>query len=65
MTLYAIQTLIQSGILNCYSQKVVHLLKWRIFDEAPYAGKAKTKFRAGYNNYESAHSHIEKKRKVS
>ena len=59
------QTLIQSGILNCNSQKVVYLLKCRICDEAPYVGKAKTKFRVGYNNYESAHSPIEKKRKVS
>ena len=65
VTLYAIQTLIESGILNCNSQKVVYLLKCRICDEAPYVGKAKTKFRAGYNNYESAHSPIEKKRKVS
>ena len=35
---------IQSGILNCYPQKVVYLLKCRICGEAPYVGKAKTKF---------------------
>ena len=51
---------IQSGILNCNSQKVVYLLKCRICGEAPYVGKAKTKFRARFNNYKSAHSHIEK-----
>ena len=36
---------IQSGILNCNSQKVVYLLKCRICGEVPYIGKAKTKFR--------------------
>ena len=37
---------IQSGVLNCYSQKVVNLLKCRICGEASYVGEAKTKFRA-------------------
>ena len=46
---------IQSGVLNCNSQKVVYLLKCRICGEAPYVGKAKTKFRARFNNYKSAH----------
>ena len=46
---------VQSGILNCNSQKVVYLLKCRICDEAPYVGKAKMKFRAKFNNYKSAH----------
>ena len=32
---------IQSGILNCNSQKVVYLLKCRICGEASYVGKAK------------------------
>ena len=41
---------IQSGILNCNSQKVVYLLKCRICGEACYVGKAKTKFRAKFNN---------------
>ena len=35
---------IQSGILNCNSQKVVYLLKCKICGKAPYVGKAKTKF---------------------
>ena len=56
---------IQSGILNCNSQKVVYLLKCRICGEAPYVGKAKTKFRARFNNYKSAHRSYRKKRKVS
>ena len=46
---------IQSGVLNCNSQKVVYLLKCRICGETPYFGKAKTKFRVRFNNYKSAH----------
>ena len=56
---------IQSGILNCNSQKVIYLLKCRICGEAPYVGKAKTKFRARFNNYKSGHRSYRKKRKVS
>ena len=37
---------IQSGMLNCNSQKVVYFLKCRICDEAACVGKAKSKFRA-------------------
>ena len=55
---------IQSGVLNCNSQKVVYLLKCRICGEAPYVGKAKTKFRARFNNYKSAHKSYRKKGKV-
>ena len=33
--------------------------------EAPYVGKAKTKFRARFNNYKSTHRSYRKKRKVS
>ena len=33
-------------LLNCNSQKVVYLLKCRIFGEARYVVKVKTKFRA-------------------
>ena len=32
---------IQSGILNCNSQKLLYLLKCRMCGEAPYVGKAK------------------------
>ena len=56
---------IQGGILNCNSQKVVYLLKCRICGEAPYVGKAKTKFRARFKNYKDAHRSYRKKRKVS
>ena len=56
---------IQSGILNCNSQKVAYLLKCRICGEAPCVGKAKTKFRARFNNYKSAHRSYRKKHKVS
>ena len=41
---------IQSRVLNCNSQKVVYLLKCGICGKAPYVGKAKTKFRARFNN---------------
>ena len=37
---------IKSWALNCNSKKVVYLLKCRIFGEACYVVKAKTKFRA-------------------
>ena len=54
---------IQSGILNCNSpQNVVYLLKCRICGEA---GKAKTKFRARFNNYKGAHRSYRQTRKVS
>ena len=43
------------------SQKIVYLLKCRICGEAPYVGKAKTKFRARFRNYKNPHrSHIKK-----
>ena len=56
---------IQSGILNCNSQKVVYLLKCRICGEASYVGKAKATFRARFNNYKSSHKPYRKKHKVS
>ena len=46
---------IQSEILNGNSQKVAYFFKCKICGEAPYDGKAKTKFRARFNNYKSAH----------
>ena len=46
------------------SQKVVYLLKCRISGEASYAGKTKTQFRAGFNNYKNAHRSYRKKRNV-
>ena len=56
---------IQSRVLNCNSQKVVFLLKCIICGEAPYVGKAKTKFKARFNNYKSTHRSYKKNRKVS
>ena len=52
---------IQREIFHCNSQKVVYLLKYRICGEAPYVCKEKTKFRAGFNNYKSAHRSYRKK----
>ena len=36
---------IQKGPLNCDTEKVLYLLKWKVCGEVPYVGKAKTKFR--------------------
>ena len=55
---------IQSGVLNCDSQKVAYLLKSRICGEVPYVGKAKTKFRPRFNNYKSTPRSYRKKGKV-
>ena len=55
----------QSGILNCYSQKVIYHLKCRVRGEAPYVGRAKAKFWARLNDYKSAHRSYIKKCKVS
>ena len=35
---------IQRGPLNCNSEKVLYLLECKVCGEAPYVGKAKTKF---------------------
>ena len=35
---------IQSAPLNCNSEKVIYLLKCKIYDDTPYFRKAKTKF---------------------
>lgn len=44
---------IQSGTLNCNSQKVRYLLKFTICENAPYIGEAKAKFGARLENYKS------------
>ena len=46
---------IQSGPLNCNSEKVLYLLRCKICDDTPYVGKAKAKFRLRFNNYQSNH----------
>ena len=51
---------IQSGPLNCNSQKVLYLLRCKICDDTPYVGKAKTKFRLRFNNYKSKHRSFRK-----
>ena len=35
---------IRSGTLNFNLEKVLYLLQWKVCGEAPYVGKAKTKF---------------------
>ena len=51
---------IQSGPLNCNSEKVLYLLRCKICDDTPYVGKAKTKFRLRFNNYKSKHPSFRK-----
>ena len=51
---------IQSGPLNCNSEKVLYLLRCKICDDTPYVGKAKTKFRFRFNNYKSKHPSFRK-----
>ena len=46
---------IQIWHLNCNLEKVLHLLRCKTCDDALYFGKAKTKFRLRFNNYESKH----------
>ena len=51
---------IQSGPLNCNSEKVLYLLRCKICDDTPYVGKAKTTFRLQLNNYKSKHQSFRK-----
>ena len=44
---------IQKGPLTCDSEKVLYLLKCKVFGEVPYVGKAKNKFCYRFNNYKS------------
>ena len=46
---------IQKVPLNCDSENVLYLLKCKVCDEVPYAGKAKTKFYYRFNNHKSKH----------
>ena len=55
---------IQSGPLNCNSEKVLYLLRCKICDDTPYVGKAKTKFRLRFNNYKSKHRFFEKENRT-
>ena len=51
---------IQSGSLSCNSEKVLYLLRCKIFDDTPYVRKPKTKFRLRFNNYKSKHRSFQK-----
>ena len=53
---------IQSGPLNCDSEKVLYLLRCKICDDTPYIGKAKTKFLLRFNNYKSKHRSFRKRK---
>ena len=44
---------IQTGPLNCNSDKAFYLLRCKICDDTPCAGKAKAKFHSRFNNYKS------------
>ena len=43
---------IQSGPLNCNSEKLLYLLRCKICDDTPYAGKDETKFRVRFDGWE-------------
>ena len=51
---------IQSGPLNCNSEKVLYLLRCKIYDDTTYVGKAKIDFRLRFNNYKSKHRSFRK-----
>ena len=51
---------IESRPLNCDSEKVLYFLRCKIWDDTPYIGKAKTKFRLRFNNYKSKHRSFRK-----
>ena len=53
---------IQSGPLNCNSEKVLYFLRCKICDDTPYVGKAKTKFPLRFNNYKSKHWSFRKRK---
>ena len=46
---------IQSGPLNCSSEKLLYFLKCKVCGEVPYVAKAKTKFWYKFINYKSKH----------
>ena len=46
---------IQSGPLNCNSEKVLYLLRCKTCDDTLYVAKTKTKFRLRFSNYKSKH----------
>ena len=45
--------MIQGGPSNYKSEKVLYLLKCKVYGEFCYVGKTKTKFRYGLDNYKS------------
>ena len=51
---------IQSGSLNCNSEKVLYLLRCKICDNIPYVGKTKTKFCLRFNIYKNKHQSFRK-----
>ena len=51
---------IQGGPLHFNSEKVLYFLKCKVYGEAPYFGKAKTKLRYRFNNYKNKHSAFRK-----
>lgn len=52
---------IQTGTLNCNSEKVVYFLECRTCEEAAYDAIVKKKFRARFNNFESGQRCYRKK----
>ena len=51
---------LSSGSLNYNSEKELYPLRCKVCGEAPYVGKAKTKFWCRFNNYKSKHGAFRK-----
>lgn len=51
---------VKSGPLKCISERVLYLLRRKVFDDTPYVGEAKTKFRLRLSNYGSNHRSFKK-----
>ena len=45
----------QNETLSCNSEKVLYLMRWKVFDDTTCVGIAKTKFCFRFNNYKSKH----------
>ena len=52
---------IQTGPLNFDSEILLYLLKYSVFGEVSYVGKAKTKFQYVFGNYKSKNTELSEK----
>ena len=54
----------QSGPLNCNLEKGLYLLRCKIYDDTPYAGKTKTKFRLRFKTIKVNTNLFEKEKRM-